>query len=197
MVINNFDLIIPHLHFTLDKSSVHFVQIIKRRKDKGNGDMRKDCRIVKTYHIDNLDYLESHKEEMIKLAELFNARIYINMTPCSKQQITNYCTKKFVEAALNGEYNLYKSIIDSACGSCRTKENKTFLVDIDNIEDFNDYEEILYNIPPEGKKVILTVPTVSGKHLICNPFNTQLFKKDYPNIDIHKHNPTLLYCNLK
>lgn len=190
--INNFDLIIPYLHFQSDKSLIHFVQIIKRRKDKGNEDMKKDSKIIKTYYIDNLEYLESHKEEMIKLANMFDARVYIHMTPCSKKQITDYCAKKFVEAALNQEYNLYKTIINSACGVSYIKEYKTFLVDLD-YKDTSLCEQIINDILPEGDKIILKVPTISGVHLICKPFNTLQFKQYFPDVDIHKHNPTLLY----
>ena len=42
-------------------------------------------------------------------------------------------------------------------------------------------------------KVFMTVPTKSGVHLITWPFDLGQFKAKYPNIDVHKNNPTLLY----
>ena len=30
--------------------------------------------------------------------------------------------------------------------------------------------------------------------LITTPFNLQQFKEKYPDVDVHKNNPTLLYC---
>ena len=43
-------------------------------------------------------------------------------------------------------------------------------------------------------KYITNIPTKSGWHIITTPFNLQQFKEKYPNIDVHKNNPTLLYC---
>jgi hypothetical protein len=37
------------------------------------------------------------------------------------------------------------------------------------------------------------VPTKNGIHLITNPFNLNAFKFGFPNIDVHKNNPTILY----
>jgi hypothetical protein len=34
----------------------------------------------------------------------------------------------------------------------------------------------------------------NGVHLITTPFNLQQFKEEYQDIDVHKNNPTLLYC---
>ena len=48
--------------------------------------------------------------------------------------------------------------------------------------------------PHRGAKVIINIPTKSGYHLITTPFNLQQFKEEYPDIDVHKNNPTLLYC---
>ena len=47
--------------------------------------------------------------------------------------------------------------------------------------------------PDESNKVELVIPTVSGFHLICKPFDTSCFLKRFNHIDIHKNNPTLLY----
>jgi hypothetical protein len=37
------------------------------------------------------------------------------------------------------------------------------------------------------------IKTRSGFHIITQPFNTMKFKQRYPDIDIQKKNPTLLY----
>ena len=50
-------------------------------------------------------------------------------------------------------------------------------------------------IEPFGQKVVACLPTKNGYHLITNPFRLDKFKEMYPNIDIHKNNPTLLYFN--
>ena len=45
-----------------------------------------------------------------------------------------------------------------------------------------------------GKDKTMTfVKTKSGFHIITQPFNVMKFKERYPDIDIQKKNPTLLY----
>ena len=46
---------------------------------------------------------------------------------------------------------------------------------------------------PEGPKVDAIIPTKNGYHLITKRFDVMEFKKQYPDIDIAKKNPTLLY----
>ena len=44
-----------------------------------------------------------------------------------------------------------------------------------------------------GPKVEAIIPTKNGHHLITKRFDVQSFKEKYPDIDIQKKNPTLLY----
>jgi hypothetical protein len=46
---------------------------------------------------------------------------------------------------------------------------------------------------PYGSKIESIIPTKSGHHLITKKFDVMKFKEKYPNIDIQKKNPTLLY----
>jgi hypothetical protein len=44
-----------------------------------------------------------------------------------------------------------------------------------------------------NSKIIATLPTKNGWHVITKPFNLKQFKDKYPEIDVHKNNPTILY----
>jgi hypothetical protein len=46
---------------------------------------------------------------------------------------------------------------------------------------------------PEGVKTIEIIPTKNGFHYITYRFDVMEFKKHYPDIDIQKKNPTILY----
>ena len=47
---------------------------------------------------------------------------------------------------------------------------------------------------PQGDdKTLMAVPTKNGCHLVTHPFDLGEFHKRYPNIDVHKNNPTLVY----
>ena len=49
-------------------------------------------------------------------------------------------------------------------------------------------------ITPEGFFNLEThLETKNGSHLIVKPFNIQTFKYIYPEIEVHKDNPTNLY----
>jgi hypothetical protein len=48
-------------------------------------------------------------------------------------------------------------------------------------------------LDPIGSKIVSTVPTKSGYHLITLPFNVQKFREKFPDIDVHRNNPTILY----
>ena len=43
----------------------------------------------------------------------------------------------------------------------------------------------------------MELPTANGVHFITKPFDLQRFKEIYPNTDVHKNNPTLLYYDNK
>lgn len=49
------------------------------------------------------------------------------------------------------------------------------------------------SLPPDGTKLIKTISTQNGKHIITKPFRLDAFKKTFPDIDVHKNNPTVLY----
>ena len=50
---------------------------------------------------------------------------------------------------------------------------------------------------PFGERILLTVPTKHGYHLICRPFNILDLQGVYPDKNIkefiHKDNPSILY----
>jgi hypothetical protein len=46
---------------------------------------------------------------------------------------------------------------------------------------------------PEGLKIHRSIPTKNGVHLITDRFDVKTFSEQYPEIDIQKKNPTLLY----
>ena len=99
---------------------------------------------------------------------------------------------------------------DSICGSSPCDKDKTWIVDIDYVEgelgskgvktepwDIDEINELLIKLQSETKKepLMLKIPTKNGYHLITRPFNLQTFGDQYRSrIDVHKDNPTLLYC---
>lgn len=142
---------------------------------------------------------------MISLAKVTNSRIYIHLNRRSYKQIS---LKMLSTLALSIEsdeiYSLHK-LYYSVCGKYKSSKDKTWVIDIDkeNLEGkieeefFNKFYSILYEIEPINRirKVEAVILTKNGWHIITPPFNSLKFSNYYPDIQIHKNNPTLLWCN--
>ena len=93
-------------------------------------------------------------------------------------------------------YNSNKDIFNSMCGKYHNDPVKKWIIDLDEKVDssiIESYWKFIENLQPIGSKKIATIPTKNGVHLICTPFDLQTFKRDFPLIDVHKNNPTLLF----
>lgn len=189
MVINNIDKIKSIL--TFDEDTFYFLQIIKRRKE--NPTLEKDCKVIKSYYVGSLDYLNKKLGEIIELCKIFNARAYINLTPRSYKKVAFLSLKKYSDLICSDNYKPVKDVFNSACGESYT-EPKRWVIDIDNI---NDYPIILEELRKINVSILIQVPTINGIHLIVSPFNSKLIEPVMciTNMEIHKNNPTLLYYN--
>lgn len=199
-MIDNFRLIEPLLEFQNEDIYYH-LQVIQRKKDCS--EIGSNNRVIKSYFIYKLESLEKIKQEVINLCKLFNARAYINVTPKSLKKTTLLQIKYLSERLYANDLKKIWKSWNSCAGEIKG-EKPRWVVDIDDTNtDFTKlidmsiatYEPIKYD--EQGRycsKVIATIPTKSGYHLITTPFNLQQFKKEYPDIDVHKNNPTLLYC---
>jgi hypothetical protein len=93
----------------------------------------------------------------------------------------------------NGSNN-QKGLFDSVVGQIKTQE-KRWIVDIDTKDGrtISEIEATINMCKPEGNKLIASIPTKNGVHLITKRFDVMEFSKKYPEIGIQKKNPTLLY----
>lgn len=193
-MINNLDIIKPLLNFT-DEGDFYMLYILKRKKDqpKEERDNHQSSRTIKTYSIDSLDYLESKYEEIIQLSELFKARVYIHIQKNNHKDVALDMMMLLAERIKNGQHN-QNNLFESVVGKSKRMENR-WIVDIDD----KDEKELAKTIAildetrPEGNKVEAVIPTKSGYHLITKRFDVDMFRKSYPQVDIQKKNPTLLY----
>lgn len=199
-MIDNFDKIIPHLNFS-DPDKFYFIQILRRRKD--NNDEGKSVSHVKSYMINTLEYLESKREEIIKLCEIFNARAYIRLNRRSYKKVAFKTLIQLAAIIDNEQYVHVQRANLSAAGDGHSDSNKTWVLDIDKNEDgeykynVETIKTFINQIEPEGNKIIIELPTKNGIHLITKPFRVDVFREKISkeDLNIHKDNPTILYCN--
>ena len=192
-MINNFKLIKPLLEFPNDDIYYH-LQILRRGKD--HPELPSANRVIKPYFICSLESLDYVEDEIRGLCEFFGARAYINLAPKSIRKTTMLQLKYLAQRTYEGDYKkIWKSW--NTCAGEIKGENPRWVVDIDssNIK-WNYVMDYIDTLEPYSMdtKYITNIPTKSGWHIITTPFNLQQFKQIYPDIDVHKNNPTLLYC---
>lgn len=199
MVISNFELIKPLLKFE-SEDDFYFVQILQRKKDNPNivKGSNNNNRLIKAYYIKSIEHLDKYKDEMIALANLFNARIGINLNKRSFYKTAFDTLLKMANQMHNRDFTNTSKAYNSACGIHNGHEDKVWLLDIDTKEDFDLSTKIVKYLndicEPIGRdKLIAVIPSRQGYHLIVKPFNTERFSEQFPDIGIHKNNPTNLY----
>ena len=193
-MINNIELIKPLLNFE-NEGDFYMLYVLKRKKDQPEGerDNHQSVRTLRSYCINSIEQLEKKYDEIQLLCETFKARAYIHV---QKQNHKDVSLNMMVALAQRIQYGNHQqqSLFDSVVGQLKTYE-KRWIVDIDS-KDF-DYVESVYDfineLRPEGNKVATVIPTKNGVHLITERFDVKTFSDRYPEIDIQKKNPTLLY----
>ena len=97
------------------------------------------------------------------------------------------------ERIKNGQH-IQKGLFDSVVGQIKTHE-KRWIADIDTKDDnFRlNVIRVINRCRPEGNKVYATIPTKNGYHLITDRFDIVEFMKVFPDVDVQKKNPSILY----
>lgn len=191
-MVDNFKLIKPLLEFPNNDIYYH-LQILRRGKD--HPELSAANRVIKPYFICSLESLDYVEEEIKKLCEFFGARAYINLAPKSIKKTTMLQLKYLAQRMYEGDFKKIWKAWNTCAGEIKGIESR-WVVDIDEKIIWSGIMDFIDTLEPYSKdtKYISNIPTKSGWHLITTPFNIAEFKKVYPDIDVHKNNPTLLYC---
>jgi len=190
-MINNIEQVKTLLNFS-EKGDFYMLYVFKRKKDQPieERDNHQSVRTIKTYCIDSIEHLEKRYDEVIQLCEMFKARAYIHVQKQNHSDVSLDMLALLAERIKNGVKN-QKGLFDSVVGQIKTQE-KRWIVDIDGPEPVA-LHSIIDSLRPEGPKVIAKIPTKNGIHYITERFDVMEFKKLYPDVEIQKKNPTLLF----
>ena len=215
-MIDNLEIIKPLLNFE-EEGDFYMLYLLKRKKDQPEGekDNHQSVRSIKTYCIESIAHLARRYDEIKQLCEMFKARAYIHVQKQNHFDVSLSMMVALAQRIQDGNHN-QKGLFDSVVGQLKTQE-KRWIVDIDTkdesiistITDFINKNcrpirtksenhihkldgtfEITYDYV---SKVITQIPTKNGVHLITERFDVMEFKKHFPDIDIAKKNPTLLF----
>lgn len=193
--IDNFELIKPLLQFEQEEDEYYVIFILKRRKD--NPEMKDNLKIIKEYYISSVDYLESKKEEIIKLCEIFNARAVINLNKKSYKNTAFMLLEKLSFSLSSENYRSLKNIFRKASGNAKIIGPKRWILDIDEKlpeERIQQFCTFIHRLRPKGKKEVALLPSKNGWHLITTPFDLKTFnEQEVFNFEVKRDNPTNLY----
>ncbi len=194
-MIDNIELIKPLLNFS-EPGDFYYCLILKRKKDQPEGerDNHQSVRTIKTYCVESIEYLEKRYDEIKQLCEMFKARAYIHIQKQNHRDVSLNMMVALAQRIQDGNHK-QQGLFDSVVGQLKTYE-KRWIVDIDTL-DAAELIGVMLAInlckPTDEDKIITSIPTKNGFHLITKRFDVMQFSKQYPNIDIQKKNPTLLF----
>ena len=192
-MIDNFEQIKQYLTFD-SSDDFYYLQIIQRRKE--NPELKTNNYMVKSYTITSADYLDMKKKEIVTLCELHNARAYINLNKRSFEKCAYHSMKKLTDVILAKSFGSAKKVFDSVASAHSADKEKKWLIDVDDMEFPSPLmmAHIEHNCKPyDPDKIIGVIKTLNGCHLITKPFNIVQFREKYPDVEVKKNSPTLLY----
>jgi electron transfer flavoprotein alpha subunit len=145
--------------------------------------------------------LESYDRKVphiITICDAENARAYIRLNKRNYAKLGPHMLKRVVDIVFTENCKALRSAFDSVAGEFHSDKDKTWVVDVDDDKNVKIQElgDVLIELQEEAKRepLIFGLQTKNGRHIITRPFNLQKFKEKYPTIDVHRDNPTFLYC---
>ena len=158
-------------------------------------------RLIKFYTIKSAEHLAKVEDEIKAICNAINGRAYIHPTKRSFKVVGKECLRVTTEMFLSENVIGLKGAYSTACGKSYITKDKKFVIDLDDenasqekIKEVINY--ITYECEPLNQnKFCYSVHTAHGIHLITTPFNVAKFSQHFPDISVHKNNPTLLYFN--
>lgn len=205
----------PDNQFNTNLDRYYVIELIRRRKD--NPELPAANMHFKNYYINKIEDLDKYKDEIIMLCTSLKMRAYFSVNYKSYKQILMNTVAECACRVAAHDYKKPYAIYESCSGKYFDEKNKTWIIDVDK-EDAEEYgmtlEELtnFYTVTIKQeckphKSAIAIIPTKSGNHIICNPFDVAKFNdilranKMKPHADnyhqiIKKNHLTLLYENL-
>ena len=193
-MVDNFGIVYPLLD-TSDKDDFYHVQIIRRGKDHPN--LPSANRTIISYYVSSLSPLSKYEYEIKTMCEIFKARAYINLARRSFKDVTIKTVKSLVTRISDGDYKKPYKAWNTVCGALKSKKDTCWVIDMDGYvigcPEASEIENFVNSLTPIGDKIKYRIPTKTGHHLITSGFHLQNFHTAYPDIEVHKNNPTILY----
>lgn len=191
--LSNFGLLYEYAKYDTDVDNDEnlflFGQIISRRKDGGKFASSNNY-IVKDLVFHTSEDFENKRPAIKAICQAFNARAYVNLSPRNYRRIAIDMAGICLDYIRNSGERACRSAFATACGRSKPK-NRVWIIDVDNDTQLADVIDEL-----DGEHLDI-IPTPNGHHVIIEPCDIREFRKKFPDIDIHKNNPTVLYAYIE
>ena len=175
--INNFGVINHFLQF--EEGTFYKFELLVRNTDGENELFPERCSntnrniLIKSWYVDTKDYYEKIKHEMVTLANLTGARLYVTLDRKDNVKLCQSLIKAYTDdlvAIVNGQKPGIKSISKTFASETSKVENsskgtKTLMWDVDTkqIEIVNHVHEYIRSKGQEP----FTLKTKKGYHVVC------------------------------
>lgn len=176
-MINNFNVIDNFLQF--EEGTFYKFELLVRNTDGGNilyqdgySATNKNI-LVKSWYVDNKDYYEKIKHEMVTMSDLTGARLYVTLDRKDNVKLVQNLIHAFTDtlcAIVKGQTPSIKNISKTFASETSKVENsskstKTLMFDVDTKEEtvrkvVCDYIESEHQVP-------LVLETKKGYHIFC------------------------------
>ena len=166
----------------------------------------------RNYYIYSWHDLEKYEEEIKSICTLLKMRAYCSVNYKLMSQVALDTLAESARRIAAHDYKKFYNIFESASGKFVERGNSLWVVDIDGeVTDIELNALCAYiNTMESGysRNIVYTMPTKSGVHLICHPFNLVQFYRNFNNEnnyitqwsgaipDVKKNHLTLLFENL-
>jgi len=159
-----------------------YIRLNKRNADKIS---------LQALKISTDELISSIHEKYEEPLKVYCEKNYINM-----DNITD-TTKKFLiirmisDILVDGDWfdSSVRYQFLSAAGQFASDPVKKWIIDVDDNLILDEVKSYLETIT----KVLMVIPTKNGIHIITTGFNPNLFINKFPNVEIKKDSPTVLY----
>lgn len=195
------------------------IEIIGRVKD--NARIIAGNHKFKTYYIKTIEDLDKYENEIKLLCDTLQMRAYISINHKSMKHVTLNVMAEYANRIAQDNFTKPYSVFDSCAAKYTERSEQLWIIDVDKEECekfecgrddlISYYRNLIENECEPKKKVVEIIPTKSGGHIVCHPFNVEKFmtyvRVSYefhhikPCIEaeslIKKNHLTLLYENIK
>lgn len=177
--IDNSEEIKKILKFLPEKEIYYQIQIIKRKKDKGNENLdRSEIKLLDVY-IRSIEEFDNKMELVRVICDNMNARAYISLIPRSGKKllkvILGWLSNNIDNKSVDFTRILSRNSLDKRTQKTKGLFDKPmWVVDIDNEE----FLKPLKSLFMDKTKINCILPTPNGYHMIINSFNPKELNLD-------------------